>query len=108
MRVLVVGAPPVYLKLLAPLPEDIIITSTADSAHPFVQVIATSLADMGCCCSCPFFGRHEGGSCSPREIPAWSLQSAERQGRGAHVNNIHVFDSVHRKLKCRPARRVRY
>lgn len=46
MRALVVGAPPGYLKLLAPLPEDVVITSRTDSKHPFVQVFATSLADV--------------------------------------------------------------
>lgn len=46
MRALVVGAPPAYLKLLAPLPEDVVILSTADGAHPFVQLFATSLADV--------------------------------------------------------------
>lgn len=47
MRVLVIGAPPAYLKLLAPLPADVVITSTADGAHPFVQFFPTSLADLG-------------------------------------------------------------
>jgi hypothetical protein len=47
MRALVVGTPPVYLKLLAPLPEDTVVTSTADGTYPFVQVFATSLAGIG-------------------------------------------------------------
>jgi len=47
MRALVVGAPPVYLKLLAPLPEDAVVTSTADGTYPFVQLFATSLGDIG-------------------------------------------------------------
>lgn len=47
MRALVVGAPPPYVKLLAPLPEDVVITSTANGVHPFVQIFATSLADLG-------------------------------------------------------------
>jgi hypothetical protein len=47
MRALVVGAPPVYLKLLAPLPEGVVITSTARGTHPFVQFFATSLSDLG-------------------------------------------------------------
>jgi len=46
MRALIVGTPPVYLKLLAPLPKGVVITSTADCVHPFVQVFATSLAEI--------------------------------------------------------------
>src|SRR6266487_3976532 len=46
MRALIVGAPPVYLKLLVPLPKGVVITSTADGVHPFVQVFATSLAEI--------------------------------------------------------------
>lgn len=56
MRALVVGAPPAYLKLLAPLPEGVVITSTADGAHPFVQLFATSLADIGK--SVPYLLKH--------------------------------------------------
>jgi hypothetical protein len=47
MRALVIGAPPAYLKLLAPLPEGVVITSSANGAHAFVQFFATSLADLG-------------------------------------------------------------
>jgi predicted SnoaL-like aldol condensation-catalyzing enzyme len=47
MRALVVGARPVFLKQLVPLPEGVVITSVADGAHPFVQFFATSLSDIG-------------------------------------------------------------
>jgi hypothetical protein len=47
MRALVVGAPPAYLKLLAPLPADVVMTSTARGAYPFIQFFVTSLADLG-------------------------------------------------------------
>jgi hypothetical protein len=46
MRALVVAAPPVYLKLLAPLPEGAVVSSTAKGTYPFVQFFATSLADI--------------------------------------------------------------
>ena len=46
MRALVVAAPPVYLKLLAPLPEGTVVTSTAKGTYPFVQFFAASLADI--------------------------------------------------------------
>jgi len=46
MRALVVGAPPVYSKQLAQLPEDVVVTSTADGTHPFVQLFASSLAEI--------------------------------------------------------------
>jgi hypothetical protein len=47
MRALVVSAPPVYLKRLSPLPEGVVITSTAEGTYNFVQFFATSLADIG-------------------------------------------------------------
>ena len=56
MRALVVGARPVYLKLLAPLPEDVVVTSTADGTYPFVQFFATSLTDIGK--SVPYLLKH--------------------------------------------------
>jgi hypothetical protein len=47
MRSLVVAAPPAYLKLLAPLPEGVTVSSTAAGTHPFVQFFASSLEDIG-------------------------------------------------------------
>ena len=46
MQALVVAAPPVYLKLLSPLPEGTVVSSTAKGTYPFVQFFATSLADI--------------------------------------------------------------
>lgn len=46
MRALVVAAPPVYLKLLAPLPEGAVVSSTAKGTYPFVQFFAASLAEI--------------------------------------------------------------
>lgn len=45
MRALIVG-PPGYLKLLAPLPDGLTISSTASGMYPFVQVFATRLSDI--------------------------------------------------------------
>jgi hypothetical protein len=59
MRALIIGAPAPYLKLLAPLPEDVTITSTAQGANPFVQFFPTSLADLGK--SVPSLLRHVAG-----------------------------------------------
>ncbi|MGO9096246.1 MAG: hypothetical protein ACLQGV_13605 [Bryobacteraceae bacterium] len=47
MRALVVGAPPGYLKLLAPLPEGVTVCSAAAGAHPLVLFFAKSLAEIG-------------------------------------------------------------
>ena len=38
---LVVGAPPGYLKLLAPLPEGVVVSDVMNSTHKFVQFLAT-------------------------------------------------------------------
>jgi hypothetical protein len=46
MRVLVVAPPPGYLKLLAPLPADVVFSSAGEGRHPFVQFFVTSLADI--------------------------------------------------------------
>ena len=46
MRVLIVSAPPAYLKLLAPLPEGVVISSVKDGTYPFIQFFPTSLADI--------------------------------------------------------------
>ena len=46
MRVLVVAAPPGYLKLLAPLPEGVVVSTVEGGAHPCVQFFATSLAGI--------------------------------------------------------------
>jgi hypothetical protein len=46
MRVLIVDAPPGYLKLLAPLPEGVTISSIQKGMHSFVQIFATSLSKI--------------------------------------------------------------
>jgi hypothetical protein len=38
MRALIVTPPPEYLKLLAPLPDGLIVSSTAHGVYPFVQI----------------------------------------------------------------------
>ena len=46
MRALFVGAPPGYLELLAPLPEDIVISDVLSDTHRFVQLFATRSAEI--------------------------------------------------------------
>jgi hypothetical protein len=46
MRALVIAAPPFYLKLLTPLPEGAIVSSTAKGSYPFILLFATSLAEV--------------------------------------------------------------
>jgi hypothetical protein len=47
MRALIIAPPPGYLQLLAPLPEGLTVCSRADGMYPFVQIFATSLAEIG-------------------------------------------------------------
>jgi len=46
MRALIIAPPPGYLKLLAPLPDGITVSSRADGTYPFVQVFATRLSEI--------------------------------------------------------------
>jgi hypothetical protein len=46
MRALIIALPPGYLKLLAPLPDGLIVSSRADGTYPFVQVFATRLSEI--------------------------------------------------------------
>jgi hypothetical protein len=38
MRALIIAPPPEYLKLLAPLPDGLTVSSTAHGVYPFVQI----------------------------------------------------------------------
>ena len=46
MRTLIIAPPPGYLKLLAPLPEGLTVSSRAEGMYPFVQVFATRLSEI--------------------------------------------------------------
>jgi len=46
MRVLIVGPPPGYLKLLAPLPDSLTVFSRSGGMYPFVQVFATRFSEI--------------------------------------------------------------
>jgi len=46
MRGLIIAPPPGYLKLLAPLPDGLTVSSRAHGMYPFVQVFATSLSEI--------------------------------------------------------------
>lgn len=46
MRALIIAPPPGYLKLLAPLPDGLTVSSRADGMYPFVQVFATRLSEL--------------------------------------------------------------
>jgi hypothetical protein len=46
MRALIIAAPPGYLKLLAPLPDGLTVSSRAHGNYPFVQVFATRLSEI--------------------------------------------------------------
>jgi hypothetical protein len=49
MQALIIAPPSDYLKLLAPLPEGLTVSSLADGMYPFVQVFATRLSDISKC-----------------------------------------------------------
>lgn len=116
MRALVVGAPPAYLKLLAPLPEGVVITSTADGAHPFVQLFATSLADIGK--SMPYLLKHT--ACGalvwiayPKKTSGMEsdlsrdLISEAMSGTGWRPVSIVAIDEVWSALRFRPVSDVK-
>ena len=46
MRALIVGSPPGYLKLLAPLPHGVSVSHVANGAHSFVQFFATRASEL--------------------------------------------------------------
>ena len=46
MRALIIAPPPGYLKLLAPVPDGLTISSRADGTYPFMQIFATRLAEL--------------------------------------------------------------
>jgi hypothetical protein len=46
MRALIIAPPPGYLKLLAPLPDGLTVSSRAAGNCPFVQVFATRLSEI--------------------------------------------------------------
>jgi hypothetical protein len=43
---LVIGAPPGYLKLLAPLPEGVVVSDVLSRTHKFVQFFATRASEI--------------------------------------------------------------
>lgn len=46
MRALIIGPPPGYLKMLAPLPDRLTVSLKSSGVYPFVQVFATRLAEI--------------------------------------------------------------
>jgi hypothetical protein len=46
MRALVIAPPPGYLKLLAPRPDGLNVSSRAAGTYPFVQFFATRLSEI--------------------------------------------------------------
>jgi hypothetical protein len=46
MRGLIIAPPPGYLKLLAPLPDGLTVSSRGQGMYPFVQVFATRLSEI--------------------------------------------------------------
>ena len=47
LRALIVAAPADYMKLLAPLPEGVSVSSKAGGTYEFVQIFATHLSEIG-------------------------------------------------------------
>ena len=98
MRALVVGAPPIYLKRLAPLPEGVVISLTANATHPFVQLFTTSLADIGK--SVPYLLQH-----AARRALFWiaypkDIRDRERPQSGSHFRGNERDRMASRFQRC--------
>lgn len=46
MSALVIAAPPGYLKLLAPLPDSVVVSDVASGTHEFIQLFATRASQI--------------------------------------------------------------
>ena len=46
MQALLIAPPPGYVKLLTPLPDGVIVSTSADGMYPFVQIFAKRLSEM--------------------------------------------------------------
>lgn len=87
MRALVVGAPRSYLKLLVPLPEDVVVSSTADGTYPFVQLFATSLADISK--SLPHLLKH-----AARGAMLWIAYPKKTSGIESDLSRDLIFEAM--------------
>jgi hypothetical protein len=116
MRALVVAAPPIYLKLLAPLPEDVVVSSTGAGTYPFVQFFVTSLADIRK--SVPRLLKHAAPGALlwiayPKKTSgiesdlSRDLISEAMSGTGWRPVSIIVIDEVWSTLRFRPASDVK-
>jgi hypothetical protein len=115
MRALIIAPPPGYLKLLAPLPDGLTVSSKADGMYPFVQVFATRLAEIGT------FAKKLPKYASPNALVWISYPKKTSKvagdlsrdlirramiGRGWHAVSIVAIDQVWSALRFRPAVQV--
>jgi hypothetical protein len=115
MRALIIAPPPGYLKLLAPLPDRLTVSSRADGMYPFVQVFATHLAEIST------FAKKLPKHAAPNAL-VWisypkktskvegdlsrDLIRQAMNGRGWRAVSIVAIDQVWSALRFRPAGQV--
>ncbi len=87
MHALIVAAPSGYLKLLAPLPEGVVVSEAAGGTHQFVQLFATRKADIKK--SAPALLKH----CSPGAL-VWITYPKKTSGVESDLSREEVWDAM--------------
>ena len=115
MQALILAPPPEYLDLLAPLPDGVMVSSTADGKRPFVQVFATRLAEIS------KFARKLSNYAAPNALVwiAYPKKTAgvggelsrdvireAMQGSGWRAVSIVAIDKIWSALRFRPVDQV--
>jgi hypothetical protein len=117
MRALIIAPPPEYLKLLAPLPDGLIVSSTAHGVYPFVQIFVTRLSEIS------KFARKLSKHATPNALVWISYRKKTSKlagnlsrdvirqamnGAGWRAVSIIAIDEVWSALRFRPARLSRF
>jgi hypothetical protein len=116
MCALVVGAPPGYLKLLAPLPEGVVVSDVINSTHKFVQFFATRASEIKK--SAPRLLKHAAAGALvwiayPKKTSGVASDLSRESvceamsGTGWHAVAIVAIDEVWSALRFRPATEVK-
>ena len=115
MQALILAPPPGYLKLLAPLPDGLVVSSKADGTYPFVQVFATRLSEINKVAQT--LGKHAAPNALvwisyPKQTARTStdlnrdLLREAMSGTGWDAVSIVAIDEVWSALRFRPAAHV--
>ena len=114
-RALIIAPPPGYLKLLAPLPENLTVSSKAAGMYPFVQAFMTRLSEISS------FARKLSKHAAPSAL-VWISYPKKTSGTGGDLSrdvireamrgagwravSIVAIDEVWSALRFRPAGQV--